>query len=147
MIFKKSILQQYVWFCLIGFLGLFVDSGALFLLTERHLVGLPLMLGKAGSGIFAMIHNFFWNEFWTFRHQIHDRDAKSRLKRFMQFSLISGSGLLLACIGLWFLAKKLGVGVYLANVVVVILVSFWNFGLNLVFNWKQPPSQPADQSL
>ena len=130
---------QFVKFCIVGGSGVVVDMSVLCLLADPRYLGLPLVLGKACAAEAAMTNNFLWNEVWTFR-QPHGTPGRqsARWRRFFLFNAICGMGIVLAIALLEVFHRWLGWNLYVANLVAIILVTFWNFGINARFNWGLP---------
>jgi dolichol-phosphate mannosyltransferase len=61
------------------------------------------------------------------------------LRRLLAFNAICGLGIGLSVLLLNLFYRCFGFNLYLANLLAIFLVTLWNFGLNLKFNW-------ADQS-
>jgi dolichol-phosphate mannosyltransferase len=126
----------------VGGSGLFVDMGILFLLADPKCLGLNITVSKVIAAETAMINNFVWNELWTFRHSRSDIrhssfDLRSGLlRRFLLFNAICGIGIALAVLLLHLFHTFLGWNLYLSNLLAIILVTCWNFGMNARFNWQ-----------
>lgn len=132
-------LKRYIRFGIVGASGVVVDMAVLFLLADPKMLALNLSLSKALAAEIALVNNFVWNEFWTFGDISATQDHwRARLSRFGKFNLIclAGIGLsvLLLNVQVWWFALN----VYLANLIAIVLVSFWNFGLSLRFSWNKP---------
>lgn len=136
--FSKTF-KRYLRFGIVGVSGLVVDMTVLFLLADPKMLGLNLSLSKTLAAEVAMVNNFIWNEGWTFGDlsaaQSHWR---ARLARFGKFNLICLVGIGLSVWLLNLQVRWLALNVYLANLVAIVIVSFWNFGMNLKFGWNKP---------
>ena len=68
--------------------------GLLFLLSDPSTMGWGLTRSKLIAAEVAIINNFLWNDFWTFR-DIADqqRGTRYRLQRFAKFQLVCFVGL------------------------------------------------------
>ncbi len=83
-----------------------------------------------------MLSNFFLNESWTFRSFGRDVVSGSNLLlRLLRFQVICGAGIALAMVLLNLFYRYLGVNLYAANLLAILLVTFWNFWMNALFNW------------
>jgi len=139
---------QFTKFCVVGGSGIFVDMGVLFLLADPRCLGLNITLSKLCSAEAAMASNFVWNELWTFRPSpppstlqrvnASTRTTSGVFKRFLVFNAICGIGIGLAVLLLHLFHSFLGWNLYLSNLLAIILVTFWNFGMNAKFNWRAP---------
>src|SRR5437870_3604055 len=64
---RSQRLLQFIKFCIVGVVGLLVDMGILYLLADPRTLGVNVTLSKICGAEIAMLNNFLWNEFWTFR--------------------------------------------------------------------------------
>ncbi|MCW5553250.1 MAG: GtrA family protein [Verrucomicrobiae bacterium] len=152
-------LRQFVRFCLVGGSGVVVDMGVLSLLADPKMLALNVAISKVCAAEVALVNNFVWNELWTFkgcgkgraRHSVRaglaggESDAQrtdapclrsSRLRRFFFFNAICGLGIVFAVLLLHLFHSFLGWNLYLSNLLTIILVTVWNFGMNARFNWR-----------
>jgi dolichol-phosphate mannosyltransferase len=119
-------------------------------------------LSKICAAEIAMINNFIWNELWTFKQSaspvsplLGERDGvrasqssditscgvRSRfrsglLRRFLLFNAICGIGIGLAVLLLHLFYSWLGWNLYVSNLLAIVVVTSWNFGMNARFNWR-----------
>ncbi len=124
---RRAFLARASKFLLVGGIGTLVNSLALFLLFQR--AHLPLVLAAALSAELAIIHNFCWNDRWTFGRM------RLSLRRFAKFNLVSLAGLVITTCTLWLLAGHLGVYYLAANLLGIALATAWNFAVNVVWTW------------
>ena len=130
-------LKRYLRFGLVGASGVAVDMGVLFLLADKRMLGLNLVWSKAIAVEVAIINNFIWNEFWTFGGMAAISNPRNtRWGRLFRFNLICLAGMGWSILLLQLQVHGLGWNVYLANLIAIVLVSFWNFGLSLKYGWK-----------
>jgi dolichol-phosphate mannosyltransferase len=144
-------LTRFLRFALVGFSGVIVDMGMLYFLSDPASLGWGLTRSKIIAGELAIINNFLWNDAWTFRDLAGDQKGLGpKLQRFAKFNIICVLGLALN-VGLLNLQfNYLGMNRYVANAVAIVLVTAWNFWLNLKLSWRatgavaEPrPSRPA----
>jgi len=136
------LLDRYARFCIVGGTGLVVDMGMIWLLASPHILGWNLSLSKVIAAEVAIINNFVWNDVWTFRGLAGSGNIRpERMARFGKFNLICVAGIGLSVLLLNVQVYWLKMNVYLANFISVVLVSVWNFVLNLKFGWNA--SAPA----
>ncbi len=127
---------QFMKFCVVGTTGLLVDMTILCLLADPRFLALNVSLSKVCAAEVAMINNFTWNEIWTFRPSVTRRGHKQGLlRRFLLFNVICAVGVGLAILLLYLFYIGLSWNLYLSNLLAIIVVTFWNFGLNAKFNW------------
>jgi putative flippase GtrA len=124
---RRAFLGKVSKFLLVGGIGALVNSLALFLLFQR--AHLPLVLASVLSAEVAIIHNFCWNDRWTFGR------TRPSLRRFAKFNLVSLAGLVITTCTLWLLAGHLGVYYLAANLLGIALATAWNFAVNVVWTW------------
>ncbi len=124
---RRTFLGRASKFLLVGGIGALVNSLALLLLFQR--AHLPLVLASVLSAEVAIIHNFCWNDRWTFGRM------RLSLRRFAKFNLVSLAGLVITTCTLWLLAGHLGVYYLAANLLGIALATAWNFAVNVVWTW------------
>ncbi|HLO48125.1 MAG TPA: glycosyltransferase [Kamptonema sp.] len=126
---------RFLRFGTVGFSGVFVDMGVLYLL--RSAIGLGLTRSLIFSAEVAIINNFLWNDLWTFGDiSKQQRGMGQRLKRLLKFNLICVMGLILKVLLVNFMFNILGVNEYLANLIGIVIVTLWNFWINLKLSWR-----------
>lgn len=128
---------RFMRFALVGLSGVFVDMAVFYLLSDPSSLGWGLTRSKAIAAEVAIINNFLWNDVWTFSDiSQRQRGWRKRLKRFIKFNIICLAGLVLNVLLLNVLFNGLGINRYLANLVAIALVTFWNFWINLKLGWR-----------
>ncbi len=167
---RAAIFRRYVQFCLVGASGVAVDMFLIFLLASPAGLGWSLSLSKVIAAEVALLNNFIWNDLWTFRGLLpttkttkgpeprdsalgaSDRCNKVRsfrvlrvfrgsaLTRLAKFNLICTAGIGLSVLLLNLQVWILHLNLYLANLLSIVLVSLWNFLLNLRFGWGYAPA-------
>ncbi len=148
---------QFTKFCIVGGSGVVIDMGILYLLADPSRLALNITLSKICAADVAMINNFIWNEIWTFRiryphrgeggckpvqvetHLTKTNARNSLLCRFVLFSAICGIGIGLAVPLLHLFHAWLGLNLYLANLLAIVLVTAWNYCANALFTWCARP--------
>jgi len=114
-------------FGVVGITGVLVNS--LILLLAHGIAGLPLLLASPLAVEVAILHNYLWNDRWTFRSQ-----GFSAL-RLAKFNLASLGGMVVASGTLYLLAERWGFPYLLANLVGVAAASILNFSASLLWIW------------
>jgi dolichol-phosphate mannosyltransferase len=141
-------LKRFIQFGLVGGTGVLVDMTVLFLLADPRTLGWNLSVSKAIAAEIAIVNNFIWNDLWTFRDLSADQTGwRSRSNRFGKFNLICLAGIALNILILNGEVHWLHINVYVANCIAIVLVSSWNFGMNLRFRWGTPPAAVAPNEL
>jgi dolichol-phosphate mannosyltransferase len=134
---RRVRLEQFARFCVVGTSGLMVDMAALHCLVRW--LGWDVSLSKLCSAETAMLSNFFLNEVWTFRGLARaGAGGRGLILRLLKFQAICGAGIGLAVLLLNLFYRRLGINLYAANLLAILLVTLWNFWMNAVFNWGPP---------
>jgi dolichol-phosphate mannosyltransferase len=126
---------RFLRFGLVGFSGLFVDMGLLYVLFDG--LGLGLTRSALIAAEMAIINNFIWNDFWTFRDLARQQNQwRQRIKRLVKFNVICGLGLGLKLILLNVFFNVFGINAYVANFLAIAIVTIWNFWLSFKLGWR-----------
>ncbi len=125
---------RFVRYCLVGFSGVAINLGVVWWVREADWLG---KLRAPALGIeCAVINNFLWNELWTFRDRSKEAPRlRDRLKRFFHFNLICGAGAMIHLGMVKVLAINMQWPYMLTNVLGIIVVTLWNYGLNMSWTW------------
>jgi dolichol-phosphate mannosyltransferase len=128
---------RLIRFGLVGLSGVFVDMAVFYLLSDPSTLGWGLTRSKIIAAELATINNFLWNDRWTFGDIASQQQGwQQRFKRLFKFNLICSVGLILNVLLLNLLFNFLGINQYLANLIAIAIVTFWNFWINLKLNWQ-----------
>ncbi len=129
-------LNEFIKFCIVGSTGVIVDMGFIWLLADPRMLGLNVSISKGIAAEIALISNFFLNNFWTFKKRREEIEGvKIIFKRLIRFNAICGIGILLGILLINLFYKTLGLNLYLSNLLAIGIVTAWNFGLNIKYNW------------
>jgi len=148
-------------FSVVGVIGAIVDFGIFNLLNS--ILGLWSLAASVLSFIAAVISNFIWNRFWTYP----DSRSKPVRQQALQFALVNTIGLVirtpifaLSETPMIRMAERLlhilppsiysqntsqiqldhvVIGRNFALAVAVIVVLFWNFGVNRIWTYSDAP--------
>ncbi len=130
-------LRRFIRFGLVGLSGVFVDMLVLYLLSDTTTLALPLTLSKMIAGEIAIFNNFLWNDAWTFADiSIEQQQKCQKLRRFFKFNAICLVGLGMNILILNLVFNFLIPNRYIANLIAIVLVTFWNFWFNLKLSWR-----------
>lgn len=133
--FARWPIARFFRFGVVGFSGVFVDMGMFYLL--QNFGGLGLTRSAIVSSELAIISNFLLNDLWTFGDISRRQPGKRRLLiRLFKFNLVCLAGLVLHILILNLLYNLLGMNPYLAKLIAIIIVTFWNFWINLKLSWR-----------
>ena len=112
--------SQVAKFGIVGFGGILINTGLLYLL--RHRLGLPLVVASGIAVELAVISNFLLNSSWTFA-------SRPSLSRFAKFNVGSLSGLSVNVMGT-LLLTRLGFYLLAANLIGIAV----GFAVNYLFS-------------
>jgi len=127
--------KRFIRFGISGFSGVFVDFGVFYLL--RTVLGLALTRSTILSSEIAIINNFLWNDLWTFKDISRGQKGwRKRFKRLLKFNVICLSGLIINVLLVNLMFNVLGVNEYIAKLIAIAAVTFWNFWFNLKLSWR-----------
>lgn len=132
---EKFQLGRFLRFGLVGFSGVFVDLAAFYFLRTQ--LGLGIARSTILSAEVAVINNFIWNDLWTFGDIARgQRGKRQRFKRFLKFNTICLMGIVLQALIVSLLHDAFGISEFIAKPVAIVLVTFWNFWVNLKLSWR-----------
>ncbi len=138
---------RFVRFALVGLSGVAVDMGLLYLLSDPRSLGWGLTRSKLVAAEAAIVHNFSWNDLWTFRDLVPEqRTASAAFKRLLKFNAICLAGLVLNVVLLNLQFNLLGMNRYLANAIAIAAVTGWNYLVSRALAWRaavvpEPPGE------
>jgi len=119
----KEIIVKFVKFGIVGFVGLLIDFSVTYLLKEK--LKLNKFFANSIGFSLAVINNYLLNKYWSFESREHQY-----LKEFAAFLTISIIGLLINNGIVYLLNVRYGQSFYLAKVISLAVVAFWNFFMN-----------------
>jgi dolichol-phosphate mannosyltransferase len=126
---------RFIRFCCVGFSGVFVDMAVFSLLYS--FLGFGLTRSTIFSAEAAILNNFLWNDLWTFGDiSRRQRGKRQRFKRFLKFNVVCLAGVILQALIINLLFNGLGINPYLAKIIAIVVVTVWNFWLNLKLSWR-----------
>ena len=133
--FVRWPMGKFLRFGVVGFSGVFVNMGVLYVLSD--ILNLELTRSLIVAGELAIISNFLWNDLWTFG-DISKRQpgSRQRLKRLLKFNTICLMGLILNLLLVNLLFNVFGMNKYLANLIAIAAVTMWNFWINTKLSWR-----------
>jgi dolichol-phosphate mannosyltransferase len=133
--FARWPMGKFLRFGIVGFSGVFVNMGVLYVL--RDILNWELTRSLIVAAELAIINNFLWNDLWTFR-DISKRQPRKRqrLKRLLKFNTVCLMGLILNVLVVNLLFNVFGMNEYLANLIAIAAVTLWNFWINMKLSWR-----------
>jgi dolichol-phosphate mannosyltransferase len=139
---RQLALKRFIQFGLVGLSGVFIDMAVFYLLSDPSALGWGLTRSKILAAEVAVTNNFLWNDFWTFRDiSSQQRGWRKRFRRFVKFNLICLAGIILNVLIMNLLFNVFGVNRYIANLLAIVMVTLWNFWLNLKLSWRVTDTQ------
>jgi len=121
---------RFVRFGLVGGSGVLVNSLTLYLLHDE--LGFALTRSMVVAITLAILNNFMWNNFWTFK------TSGIQSRRLIQFVIISLIGMVVNLIVANILVAQ-GMHYAVANLVGIALATAWNFYANARWTWGSEP--------
>jgi dolichol-phosphate mannosyltransferase len=119
--YKKNVIKEFIKFGVVGGIGTFINILILYLLTEK--VGFYYLISAIFSFIVAMSSNFILNKIWTFKENL-----KLGLgKKYLQFSLVSVSALLVNLLFLYVFTEIFGIYYIISQLFAIGISLFINF--------------------
>jgi putative flippase GtrA len=123
--------QRFQKFIVVGSVGLIVNQGLLFLLSD--FAGMRLVFSSPLSIFASMIVTFGLNEMWTW----HDRGTGPIKQRVALYFPINLVGLMINFGILWLLVHQASWHYLLANLAGAGCAAIWNFALNNMITWRE----------
>lgn len=127
---------RFLKFAVVGGIGTVVDFS---MLNLMHLAfGLPLVTANTISFCLAVISNFTWNRLWTFP----ESRQRCLWQQLGQFAAVNAVGLVInqavfLSLNHYVFEPRLGaLGYNVAKAIAIIIVLFWNFGINRIWTYK-----------
>jgi len=133
---KQKEIARFVKFATVGAFGALVDFGVLNLLILAF--GFSKFWANTCSFSAAVLSNFIWNRFWTFPESRRERF----LPQLIQFVLVSIGGYIInqtIFLGLDSLILHIWgtLGYNIAKAIAILVVLFWNFGINRIWTYRK----------
>ena len=120
--------NQLVKYVLIGILGLVVDFGTYWILTD---ININVEIANMLSSTCGIINNFFWNSYTNFK--VHNR----MFLRFISYFLVGQITTVFTTISLFIFATKLGFSHLIVKVIATIVATLIQFVLNKFVTFRK----------
>ena len=136
-----SMRRQFAKYFIVGFSGLFLDMGSLYLLTE--FLHVRPVFGVMINGLFMLNYIFFLNKHWTFK------STGVTHKQMVRFFILAGFNYIITIVWMFFFNHKMGIDYKLVRISNIIIAVAWNFLIYKYWVYKQDetfavvPSAPA----
>jgi len=130
-LFRSKIANQFIKFCIVGFIGTAIDFGVLNLgvLVFKWNV----YLAAAIAFVIAASNNFMMNKYWTF---LENSKGSKAAQQYAQYLIVSAGGLLLNLGIMYILIENIHLWYNWAKVFATVMVMMWNFSLNKYWTFK-----------
>ncbi len=128
---------SFIKFNIVGLTGVFVNEGALLLLTSG---GVYYLYASALAIEVSIISNFVFNDLWTFRDRRHGR-AAARLLKFNGLMLI---GLLVNLLVLYVGTSYLGIHIAISNLLGIGVAFVVRYELSVKYAWIKREEESAE---
>ena len=131
---QNDLIAKFIKFGVVGFSGMLVDYGVLFVC--RELLGIPDLLSNSISFTVAASSNYVLNRIWTFRSE--EKQVGVEYAKFFAVSLV---GLGISNLTLWGFGKKLpewseDYRFYILKFFAIVVTTMWNFLGNILFTFR-----------
>ena len=120
--------NQLVKYVLIGILGLVVDFGTYWILTD---ININVEIANMISSTCGIINNFFWNSYTNFK--VHNR----MFLQFISYFLVGQITTVFTTISLFIFATKLGFSHLIVKVIATIVATLIHFVLNKFVTFRK----------
>lgn len=130
MIADRLFILKFIKFGVVGVSGMVVDFGITFLTKEK--VKINKYFANTLGFFCAATSNFILNRFWTF-----ESDDPAIAIQYVKFISLSTVGVLLSNAIIYLLHGRWGWNFYLAKLISIGVVLFWNFFASYFFTFSQ----------
>lgn len=130
MVIDSNLIVKFLKFCVVGSISFVIDFGWTWFFKEK--IKINKFVANALGYCLAVIVNFSLNRIWTFQSQ---DDAVA--VQFVKFFTIALIALAINTIIIYVLNEKFKFNFYISKFIAVIIVMFYNFGMNAYFTFVQ----------
>ncbi len=116
-------------FCIVGATGMVIDFGTTWLLKENARIN--KYVASSTGFILAASSNYLLNRIWTFQN----KDPRIAYQ-YLSFIVISLIGLGINNLVIYILHGRLKYNFYLSKFTAIIIVTLWNFLMNLLITFS-----------
>ncbi len=129
--------ERFVKFAIVGTIGTVVDFSVLNALILR--MGFSNFWANNCSFSTAVVSNFLWNRLWTFPESL-ERPIVPQLGQFASVNVVglAINQAIFLSLDAFVLGSALGepLGYNVSKALAIIVVLFWNFGINRIWTYK-----------
>jgi putative flippase GtrA len=123
------LISKFLKFCIVGSSGMFIDFGTTWLLKEK--VKINKYIANSTGFILAASSNYIFNRIWTF-----ESSSPRIAEQYGLFVIISLAGLGINNLIIYVLHSRLKYNFYLSKFFAIVIVTIWNFLLNLLITFR-----------
>ena len=127
--------HQFVRYFMVGFSGLFLDIGSLYLLSD--IWHIRPVLAVSINGFFLLNYVFFLNKHWTFKSQGVTH------RQMIKFFILAGFNYLVSVGWMYMFNERIGIDHLVARVANIVLAVSWNFLLYKYWVYRHHPQAPT----
>lgn len=131
---NKLGLVRFMKFCGVGTIGILVNEGLLWILTE--LFGLFYLISALFGIEMSILSNFTLNDLWTFK-DLRGSSMSTTSMRALRCNLVYVAGLTINIIILWALTEFFGLRYLISNLFGIAAAVLWNYTGCLRWIWKR----------
>ena len=122
---------RFAKFCIVGFSGVIVNLGILYLLKQVGFFYLASVIAIEAS----ILTNFLLNDTWTFQDKRRP-GKKSFLYRLIKWNIARGGTSLIVNFGIFTLLTSIGVNYLVSQFIGIVFATLLAYVLSLVWVWK-----------
>jgi putative flippase GtrA len=126
--------QMFAKYTMVGSIGLILDMTALYIFVEY--AHIPVVLAAAMAFLIAVVNNFFWHKYWTFKDKSHHSK-----RQFLCFFIISLSNMGITVLGMHLFVNVLFIWYMFAKVITATIVLLWSYTANRIFTFHAKKSK------
>jgi dolichol-phosphate mannosyltransferase len=131
--FGKYLPLRFVKYSIIGLIGLFVYQVSIW--VGLNLLGISKYYSLALGIEAAILSNYFFNNFWTFRDYRHK--SIHIVSGLFSYHLISLAGVVINYSSTVLLMSQYAINIYMASIIGAVLSTLWNYRMNFQITWKK----------
>lgn len=87
--------SSFIKYVIVGGSGFIIDFGLSYILIERVHEHFPVWLATVISAEFAIVWNFFWNNYWTFSHKRVHHKSSAFFKSLAKFNGVAAGSIII----------------------------------------------------
>jgi len=128
----KYLPLRFIKYSIIGFIGLLVYQATIWI--GLNLLQVSKYYSLALGIEAAILSNYFFNNFWTFKDYRHR--SIHIISGLFSYHLISIAGVIINYSSSVLLIDRFAVNIYVASIIGAVLSTLWNYRMNFQITWK-----------